>query len=158
MESSLHDVMHSFHYGLFLEKALMLATYYHKGQVDISGQPYIMHLLSVASRVETVRQKTIAVLHDILEDTDIPEHILSVYFRSDIVDGVVALTRRGGVYYDDYIDGIMNHYDPDVVLIKIADLRHNCDPIRLGILKDHDVTRMNKYMKALGKLEQTLRD
>ena len=52
-----------------LEKAIELAANYHAGQTDRGGTPYILHLLAVMMAVDGIEAKTIAVLHDILEDT-----------------------------------------------------------------------------------------
>ncbi len=52
-----------------LEKAIALAVEAHRGQKDRAGAPYILHPLRMMARVETIQEKIVAVLHDVVEDT-----------------------------------------------------------------------------------------
>ena len=103
----------------------------HEGQVDKCGQPYWMHPFAVADAVEGDDAKTVANLHDVVEDTDATlEWLLGQGFPAHIVDAVDAITRRDGESYDDFVtragrNGIARK-------VKIADLRHNLDPAREG--------------------------
>ena len=53
-----------------LERAIAIATKAHAGQIDKAGEPYILHALRVMLAVETPEERTAAVLHDVVEDTD----------------------------------------------------------------------------------------
>ena len=53
-----------------LEIAIELAIKYHKGQIDKGGNPYILHPLEVMNNVDRMESKIVAVLHDIIEDTE----------------------------------------------------------------------------------------
>ena len=53
-----------------LEKAIGIAVEAHRGQTDRYGAPYILHPLRVMARVETTTERIIAILHDVVEDTD----------------------------------------------------------------------------------------
>ena len=53
-----------------LELAIELATRFHEGQVDKCGEPYILHPLRVMMTVQGEQARVVAVLHDVLEDTE----------------------------------------------------------------------------------------
>ena len=59
-----------------LEKALELAAIHHAGQIDKAGEPYILHVLRVMHAVEGIKAKTVAAMHDLLEDTKVTEQDL----------------------------------------------------------------------------------
>ena len=56
---------------LYLDRAIELAKQHHEGQTDKTGNPYIEHPLRVMNQVESEEEKIVAILHDIVEDTDI---------------------------------------------------------------------------------------
>jgi (p)ppGpp synthase/HD superfamily hydrolase len=55
---------------LDLERAIQIAVKAHSGVKDRGGKPYILHPLNVMMRVNTQKEKTVAILHDVVEDTD----------------------------------------------------------------------------------------
>lgn len=78
-----------------LERAIELAASAHAGQVDKAGQPYILHPLRVMLRMETLAQKMTAVLHDIVEDTDVTlEQLKMEGFPSEVVTAVLLPTEN----------------------------------------------------------------
>lgn len=54
-----------------LEKAILIATKAHEGQKDKAGKPYILHPLRVMLRMKTTKDMMAAILHDVVEDTDV---------------------------------------------------------------------------------------
>ena len=54
-----------------LEEAILIATRAHMGQVDKGNQPYILHPLRVMLRLQTEEERTVGVLHDVIEDTSV---------------------------------------------------------------------------------------
>lgn len=54
-----------------LEIAIRIAENAHSGQSDKAGQPYIAHPLRVMNNVSSIEEKIVAVLHDVMEDTDV---------------------------------------------------------------------------------------
>ena len=52
-----------------LIKAFIVAFKAHRGQKDKGGKPYILHPLKVAFKVRGIESKTVALLHDTVEDT-----------------------------------------------------------------------------------------
>jgi (p)ppGpp synthase/HD superfamily hydrolase len=133
-----------------LEKAIMLAADSHKGQMDLSGNLYILHPLTVMMKMDTDYERIIAVLHDTIEDTAMTLNILQTYgFTEEMLRVLDLLTRKDGQDYFDYIKEIKKH--PTARKIKIADLEHNMDLKRtLGRenMTDKDKNRIAKYYKA----------
>ena len=78
-----------------LEKAIALATQRHAGQMDKAGQPYIQHPLRVMNSVDLEDAKIVAVLHDILEDTETTvQELRALGFKAQIIEAINALTKQ----------------------------------------------------------------
>ena len=136
---------------LYLDRAIELAKQHHEGQTDKAGKPYIEHPLRVMNQVESEEEKIVAVLHDIVEDTDISLNDLrNEGFSEEVVSAVECLTKQDGENYDSYIERIS--FNPLAVKIKLADLEDNRDLTRLPEVTDKDLERVEKYDKALEKL------
>ena len=104
-----------------LERAFTIALKAHERQVDKAGQPYLTHLVRVMLRVDDGPARVVALLHDLLEDTNwTAEDLLREGFDPAIVEAVVALTRREDETYMQYIERLMPH--PLAVRVKLADL------------------------------------
>lgn len=128
-------------------EAFRLASDRHMGQVDRAGLPYLNHLITVARGCETMEQKVVALLHDILEDTKTTEQELRDRFPKKLVDSVVTMTRKDGeCYIDGYIRRVM--LDPIAKAVKIQDLKHNMDISRLSCINQKDMERLAKYHAA----------
>ena len=78
-----------------IEKALHIAQKAHNGQTDKAGKPYILHTIRVAQRCNTDTERIVALLHDVIEDTEItPNNLYSAGFSKTIIDAVLSVTRR----------------------------------------------------------------
>ena len=127
--------------------ALELAVEKHKNQTDKAGNPYILHPLHVMENVNSKEGKIVAILHDIIEDTDITEnYLLKIGLSKRIVDAVVALTRSEDMDYQEYIKNLSSN--PLAKEVKLADLEHNMDLKRLPTLEEKDLERNRKYQSA----------
>lgn len=120
----------------YINTALELAVKGHAGQVDKgNGLPYILHPLTVACKVHTPEQKAIAILHDVLEDTELT---LEDLYKANIPDGVIKsvelLTDPKDGDFEGYIKRVAEDYDAAVV--KHADLEDNLSPARGRGLND----------------------
>lgn len=114
-----------------LSKAIQIAAYWHAGQVDKSGAPYILHPLRVMMSVEGETDKIVAVLHDVLEDTELTADDLRAHkFSSDVREAVQALTRQTGEDYFDFINRLAPN--PIARRVKLADIADNLSPARSG--------------------------
>ena len=139
------------------KKAVIIAQEAHKGQFDKGGNPYIEHPLYVASQVDTMELKIVAVLHDTLEDSDMTANDLKKEgFPERIVDAIVMLTHEDGdeEAYLDYIRRVATNMMATAV--KKADLMHNMDMSRIQKPTEKDLKRRAKYEKAFCLLEELM--
>lgn len=128
-------------------KAMIIAYEAHKNQVDKSGVPYIYHPIHVAEQMDTENECIIALLHDVVEDTNVTFKQLEEVFSKEIIDILKLLTMEENIEYDEYIKRIKNN--SIACKVKIADLTHNLDKTRLDFVTEVDVKRNEKYKKAL---------
>ena len=136
-----------------LEEAIELALSTHKGQTQRNGDPYILHPLYVMQQVKGKVAKTAAVLHDVVEDSPLTlDDLRAEGFSEDVVRLVDAMSRRVGEGYDEYIQRLA--FTPAAIPIKLADLRHNMDALRLVDFTEQDGIRFQRYHKAYKQLER----
>lgn len=134
------------------KRAMVLALDAHKGQYDKGGLPYIMHPLHLAESMETEDECVVALLHDVLEDTEITVGNLQEWGITDRqIEALKLLRHDEFVPYLEYVQKLRS--DPIAVKVKIADLRHNTDLTRLKQATDEDYMRVEKYKQALQLLQ-----
>ena len=122
----------------------MIAVEAHKGQVDKNGMPYILHPIAVMQKVEGLELKTIAILHDTIEDTYVTEDfLLEAGIPKNIVDVVALLTKPQNEPYESYLRRVKEN--PMAKAVKLADLAHNTSPERASGLNE---ARKKKYALA----------
>ena len=131
-----------------LEIAIELAIKYHKGQIDKGGNAYILHPLELMNDVNRMESKIVAVLHDIIEDTECSVDTLREWgINEDTIESINVLTHKEGMSYMEYITEIS--YDFIATEVKWADLKCNMDLSRLNRkITNKDLERNKKYMKA----------
>ena len=134
-----------------IEKALSIALKAHTGQIDKVGQPYILHPLRMMMNVETEDEQVVALLHDVIEDSDFTsEDLLEAGIPEYIVIAVEHLTNRDDESYDQFIDRAMQN---DLAArVKRADIEDNINVLRLSTVKERDLERIVRYHKAWKKL------
>lgn len=131
--------------------AMHLAINAHGKQLDKNGQPYIGHCFRVMSAGQTLEEKIVGVLHDVLEDTEMTIiGLTNEGFSEDIIDAVHTLTKLENEEYDHYIGRVER--DDLATRVKLNDLTDNMDLRRLELLTDDDVARMRKYLAAYNQL------
>lgn len=122
-----------------ITKAFNFAKHAHKGVRRLSGEPYIMHPISVAQIVcsEIGLGSTsicAALLHDVVEDTDYTVEDIENMFGPKIAQIVDGLTKISGGIFGDHASAQAENFkkllltmseDIRVILIKIADRLHN---------------------------------
>lgn len=133
-----------------LEEAIILATNFHAGQVDKADQPYILHPLRVMQAVTSEKERIVAVIHDIVEDTEVDLSYIQLNFGMEVAVALDHLTRREGESYSNFINRCKENDLARVV--KKADIMDNMNLGRLKTITDEDVKRNMKYSKALGIL------
>ena len=134
--------------SIMIDRALKIATEAHKGQKDKGGCDYINHPVTVASMCDTEEEKIVALLHDVVEDTDITlEDLEKCGFDRSIIEAVDCITKRPGFSYDEYLKRLKNNELARKV--KIADMTHNSDLSRLKAPTEKDYERAAKYKEKI---------
>ncbi len=135
-------------YTTLTKKALRVAFDAHREQTDKSGLPYIFHPFHLAEQMETEDEICVALLHDVMEDTEITSGDLRAHgFPDRVIDALSLLTHGAGVDYMDYVKAIKQ--SPLAAKVKLADLRHNSDLTRLDTVDDKAKRRVEQYEKAI---------
>jgi len=138
-----------------LEQAISIASLAHEGQLDKGGEPYILHPLRVMIKLKDEKQRIVAVLHDVIENTNITDQDLLDYgLGHELVNHVLTLTRRKDENYDEYINRIC--YNEIAMRVKLADLNDNMDVSRINNLTEKDYQRLAKYRVTRSILENIL--
>ncbi len=135
-----------------LERAIAVAARAHEGQRDKGGSAYILHPLRVMLRVQTPDQRIVAVLHDVLEDSPTTlSDLAREGFALKILAAVLALSRREGEAYEDFVTRIGD--DPLARVVKLADLADNSDLSRIPCPGPADLARVVRYQQASAYLQ-----
>ncbi len=135
-----------------IEKAIAIAVNAHKGQVDKVGRPYILHVLQVMMAGKTDEEKIVGALHDVVEDTDWTfEQLEKEGFTKEIIEALKCVTKLSPEEdYEAFTERVKkNHL---AVRVKLNDLRSNMDLTRLHKVKEKDLERFNRYLKAYNEL------
>lgn len=134
-----------------IENAIIIATNVHAGQIDKGGNPYILHPLRVMLAVKGSDEMMAAVLHDVLEDSEMKaSDLMAFMFSNAVIDAVVALTRNDGESYSDFISRVAKN--EIATAVKIADLTDNLDLSRIKEPTKQDIERHRKYVAARAEL------
>lgn len=136
-----------------LATAIQVALTAHAGQQDKAGQPYILHPLRLMLRMSTPEDMIVAVLHDVVEDSQITRADLErMGFAEPILDALDALTHREEQSYEDYIAAIKQV--PLARRVKLADLEDNSNILRLSEVTQASLERLQKYHTAWQTLKE----
>lgn len=131
-----------------LERAIEIAARTHAGQTDKGGAPYILHPLRVMLRVAPGAQQIVAVLHDVVEDSDVTfEDLEREGFAAEVINGLRAVTKVEGESYEDFVARAA--LDPVGKAVKLADLMENSDLSRIAEPSQKDLERVEKYGRAI---------
>ena len=142
-------------YTELTNKAMKIAYAAHHGQVDYNGIPYIFHPIHLAEAMEDEISCCAALLHDVVEDTEVTMAELAKEFPAPVIEVLKLLTHEEGTDYFDYVRSIKRN--PVAVKIKLADLAHNSDQSRCigsGLTEEKLVYWKQKYAKALDILAE----
>ena len=140
-------------YTPLTKRAYKIAFEAHRDQLDKTGLPYIHHPLHLAFQMSDEVTTCVALLHDVVEDSDMTfEELEKLGFGGEIVDALRLLTHAEDVPYMDYVREIKKN--PVAAAVKRADLMHNSDMTRLDVVTEKDLQRAEKYKKALEILSE----
>jgi len=136
-------------YTELTNKAMKIAYAAHHGQVDKAGLPYIFHPIHLAEAMDDEVSCCAALLHDVVEDTDVTMDELAQEFPEAVIAVLRLLTHEEGVPYFDYVRNIKAN--PIAVKIKLADIAHNSDQTRCvgsDLTEEQLAYFREKYRKA----------
>ena len=162
-----------------LKKAFDLASAGHSNQKRHSGEPYITHPLHVAIYLSNlsmdIESIVAAILHDLIEDTDITYSQLKKEFGKEIADIVDGVTKLDKINYNSKEEAkadairkmvIAMSKDIRVLILKLADRLHNIETIEyLNEWKKEKIAQETLYVYAplahrlgLQNIKHTLED
>lgn len=138
---------------MLIEKAWEIVLKAHRGQVDKGGEPYILHPIAVMMRMETVEERIVALLHDVVEDSEWESSDLrAAGFSEEVLTAVDAVTRRTDESYEQFIGRIAKN--SLATRVKCADLEENMNLSRLNKQPtEKDRQRVAKYQAAYRRLK-----
>jgi len=140
-----------------LEKCIEFALAVHAGQVDRYGRPYILHPLHLMSQMDTEVEMMAAVLHDVVEDSDMTlDDLRRLGLPEEVIQAVSLLTHDEADSYEAYVDKLK----PNRIArqVKLADLAHNMDIRRMVRVTEKDAARLDKYRRAWEMLTTDAQD
>lgn len=130
-----------------LETAIALAVKAHQGQRDKAGNPYVLHPLRLMFKMSSEIEMIVAVLHDVVEDSDTTmSDLRAMGFSDEVLEAVDCLTQRNTESYDAFIE--RSKANPISKKVKSADLEDNMDIKRLDRITEQSVERLRKYHRA----------
>ena len=131
-----------------LERAIAIAATAHEGQVDKGGAPYILHPLKVMLRVNTLEERIVAVLHDVVEDCGVSlDDLRKEGFSEAVLTAIASLTKVPGESYEAFVERAAQN--PIGRVVKLADLEENSDLSRIAQPSWEDLERVEKYRRAM---------
>ena len=137
-----------------IEKSLQIALRAYSGKTDKAGREYILHPLRVMAKMNTEIEMSAALLHDVIEDSEITaEQLLAEGIPAEVVEAVQFLSKNEGEEYQDFV--IRAKKNQLAAKVKIADIEDNIDVLRLQSLDDYDLARVKKYHSAWHLLHET---
>ena len=143
-------------YTELTNKAMRIAYEAHHGQYDLNGVPYIFHPYHVAEQMPDEITTCVALLHDVVEDTDVTIEQLEQVFPKEVTEAVRLLTHEKGTEYPDYIGRIKDN--PVARTVKLADIAHNSDMSRITdtnkVPEEKIIHWKRKYTEAKRILEK----
>lgn len=139
-------------YTSMTKQALKICYNAHLNQVDKSGLPYVFHPFHLAEQMDTEETVCIALLHDVIEDTNYTfEDLIKAGFNENIINALMLLTHKDDTPYMEYIKKIKTN--PLATKVKLADLHHNSDLSRLDLTINQIPPKIELYKAAIKYLE-----
>jgi hypothetical protein len=104
-------------------------------------------------RLETEAERTVALLHDVVEDTGRTlDDLRNLGYSDEVVAALGCVTKREGETYEDFVERVASN--PIARRVKLADLEDNMDLRRLTAIQPKDVDRLNRYLRAWHRLKR----
>jgi (p)ppGpp synthase/HD superfamily hydrolase len=130
-----------------IERSLTIALRAYAGKTDKAGREYILHPLRVMAKMKTDQEMSAALLHDVLEDSEITaEQLLAEGIPVEVVEAVQFLSKDEDEEYMDFV--ARTKKNRLAAKVKLADIEDNSDVLRLTSLDENDLARIKKYHSA----------
>ncbi len=140
-----------------LERAIQIAASAHQGQLDKAGEPYVLHPLRIMLTLEDEKERIVAALHDVVEDSEWTlESLKHEGFSENVLDAIDSVTRRKGESYEAFVARSAEH--PIGRRVKLADLADNANLSRIRNPTKEDRARRQKYLTAIDTILQRCED
>ena len=140
-----------------IKSAIEFAMVKHQGQLDKGGKPYFLHPLRVALSVASNNDNPddenyfiVAILHDLVEDAKVPLSEIEARWGKVVADAVDSLSRRIVKHRKEtYMQLIERASQNEIgLVIKLADLDDNSDPVRIAALPPEARDIVKRYERA----------
>ena len=139
-------------YTELTKRAINLMFDQHRDQRDKSGLPYVFHPWHVAESMPDEITTVVALLHDVVEDTQLTiEDLRQMGYPKEVTEALALMTHEKGTDYFEYVKRLA--VNPIARMVKLSDLKHNSDLTRMDEITDKVLLRREKYMKAIEYLE-----
>ena len=130
-----------------IETSLHIALRAYAGKTDKAGREYILHPLRVMAKMKTELEMSAALLHDVIEDSEITaDQLLAEGIPAEVVEAVQYLSRNENEEYPEFV--ARTKKNTLAAKVKIADIEDNIDVLRLTSLDEYDLARITKYHSA----------
>ena len=140
-------------YTPLTKQAMQLCFMAHKDQQDKSGLPYVFHPFHLAEQMQDEVTTVVALLHDVVEDSDYTfADLEAMGYPPVVLDALRLLTHDDSVPYLEYVREVKKN--PVAAAVKLADLRHNSDLSRLDVVTERALARREKYLQAQALLTE----
>lgn len=136
-----------------IETSLQIALRAYAGKTDKAGREYILHPLRVMAKMNTDLERSAALLHDVLEDSDLTAgELLAEGIPAEVVEAIQYLSKNEGEEYEDFVARAKRN--KIAAKVKLADIEDNIDVLRLSSLNESDFARIKKYHTAWRLLQE----
>lgn len=137
-------------------RAMNIAYDAHHGQKDVNGVPYVFHPYHVAENMPDEITVCVALLHDVIEDTDITVEELSHEFPSEVIEALKLLTHEPGEDYIEYVKRVCTN--PVAKTVKTGDMTHNMDESRIYDKSKVSAEQIQHWRKKYAKAMKILKE
>ena len=136
-----------------IETSLQIALRAYAGKTDKAGREYILHPLRVMAKMNTDLERSAALLHDVLEDSDLTAgELLAEGIPAEVVEAIQYLSKNEGEDYQNFVARAKRN--KIAAKVKLADIEDNIDVLRLSSLNESDFARIKKYHTAWRLLQE----
>ena len=121
------------------------------------GECYKLHTYRVMEAMDTEEEQIVALLHDIVEDTEMSVADLEGEgFSKEVIGAIEDLTKGNLVRYFDYIEDLS--LNPLAAKVKLAELKDNMDVVRVNRMSFRTYSLEDRCAKAIDILTEALKD